>query len=144
MNSFTPNTIIQSSKINENFTGLADGSFMDDPTIDNPTLTDFAASGLYDNGNSGASKTITWSNGDRQKVTVTANTVFSYSGAVAGQALTLIIIEDGTGGYTITLPTTKWPNGVVIPFTTTANAINVITILFDGTNYLTQLAPGFA
>lgn len=102
------------------------------------------ASGEYDNGNSGASKTISWLNGDHQKLTVTASTTLTYSNAVAGQTLTLRIVEDGTGGFSITLPTTKWPGGTVGTFTTTANAINLLVIYYDGTNYLTQLAAGFA
>lgn len=142
---FSPSTTIKSADVNANFTGLANGSLMTSPTIANASLTTkFTASGLYDNGNSGAAIAINWANGDRQKVTVSANTTLSYSGAVAGQILILILVENGTGNFTISLPTTKWSNGTVGTFTTTPNAINAISVLFDGTNYLTQLAPGFA
>lgn len=141
---FTPNTIIKSSQINANFAGLADGSEMNSPTFEDVTLRRFNADGLYDNGNSGASKDIDWTNGDRQKLTVTASTTLTFSGAIAGKVLTLEIIEDGTGGYTITLPTLKWPGGLAGAFTTTANAKNTITMFYDGTDYLAQIGAGYA
>lgn len=143
--SFSPSTTIKSADVNANFTGLANGSLMTTPTITSPTFnTTVVATGIYDNGNSGASKTITWTNGDRQKITISASTTLSYSGAVAGQFLTLLVVENGTGNFTITLPTTKWVNGSAGTFTTTANAINILTVFYDGTNYLTALSPGFA
>ncbi len=114
-------------------------------TLTTPTFqTRWVAKGEYDNGNSGTSKAISWANGDRQVVTMTGNCTFTYSNAAAGQTLTLRLIEDGTGGYSVTLPTSKWPGGAAGTFTTTANAINLLIVYFDGTNYLTQLAAGFA
>lgn len=143
--SFSPSTTIKSADVNTNFSNLANGSAMNAPTIDSLSITNLkAASGLYDNGNSGANKTITWTNGDRQKLTISASTTLTYAGAVAGQILTLLIIENGTGNFTIALPTSKWPSGSAGTFTTTASAINTLTVMFDGTNYLTQLAAGYA
>ena len=118
---------------------------MNSPTFDSMSVTNLKqASGLYNNGNSGAAATINFANGDRQKITITAATTLTYTNALAGQILTLILIEDGTGGYSITLPTTKWVGGLTGTFTTTANAINILTIVFDGTNYLTALSPNFS
>lgn len=97
--------------------------------------------GLYDNGTQGGAYAIDWSKGDFQKVTISSNITLSYSNARAGQRLTLLLIENGTGGYTITLPsgaTYKFPFGVVPPFVTTANAKNMIVVAFDGTDYMTQ------
>ena len=113
------------------------------PTINTPTITTPVVTGLFDNGNSGTSKTITWTNGDRQKVTLSGNCTFTFSGAVAGQVLTLLLIENGTGGFSITLPTIKWyPSSP--SFITTANAKNSITVLYDGTDYWGQWAAGYA
>lgn len=101
--------------------------------------------GEYDNGNSGTSKAIDWSNGDRQLVTITGDAcAFTFSNATKGQTLTLRVVEDGTGHTAHTWPTLKWPGGTVGTPTITANAINVYIFYFDGTNYLTQLAGGFA
>lgn len=114
------------------------------PTLTSPVQSDTVATGIYDNGNSGTLKEIDWSNGDVQKVTLTGNCTFTYANAVAGQRLTLLLVEDATGGRTITLPTSKYPEATAPDFDTTANAINVIVVIYDGTNYLTQGAVGFA
>lgn len=69
----------------------------------------------YDNGNSGASKTINWKNGSYQKITLTANCTLTFSNVAAGDVLNLRVVQDGTGGYDITWPaTTKAKNGSVI------------------------------
>lgn len=143
--SFSPGTTIKSADVNSNFTNLANGSAMVAPIIDTPTFTTrFAATGMYDNGNSGATITIDWSKGDRQKLTISAACTISYTGAVSGQVMTLLVVENGTGGFAVTLPTSKWPGGVAGSFTTTPNAINTLTVLYDGANYLSQLANGYA
>lgn len=142
---FSPSTVIKSADINTDLTGLANGSLMNSPTINDPSFTgQFTASGLWDNGNSGAAITINWLNADRQKITISANTTLSYSGAVAGQVLTLLIVENGTGGFSLTLPASLWSYGAAGGITTTANAINLLTVFFDGVNYLTQLGAGYA
>lgn len=105
-----------------------------------------AVDGIFDNGTQGGSYTVDWKKGDFQKVTISSNITIAYSNARAGQRLTLLLIENGTGGYTITLPsgaTYKYPFGVVPPFVTTANAKNMIVVAFDGTDYLTQGACDF-
>lgn len=142
---FSPSTVIKSAEVNANFSGLANGSLMSTPTIAALSATGLKQiSGLYDNGNSGSSITINWANGDRQKLTISAACTISYSNAIAGQVLTLLVVENSTGNFAVTLPTSKWPVGVAGVFTTTANAINLLTVFFDGTNYLTQLSSGYA
>lgn len=143
--SFSPSTVIKSADVNTNFTGLANGSLMTSPSIANCNLTTaFTASGLYNNGSQNGTYNIDWSKGDRQQVTLNGNITFTYSNAIAGQILTLEIIENSTGGFTITLPTSKWPGGSAGVFTTTANAKNTLTVMYDGTDYLTQLGAGYA
>ncbi len=142
---FSPSTVIKSAEVNANFSGLANGSFMSTPTVNAMSITGLKqVSGLFDNGNSGSAITINWANGDRQKLTISAACTISYSNAIAGQVLSLLIVENGTGNFSITLPTSKWPNGVAGVFTTTANAINLLNVFYDGTNYLTQLSSGYA
>lgn len=142
---FAPSTKIRSADINTNFQGLADGSFMDEPTFEDTTLVNLKqVRGIYDNGNSGASKVITWTNGLRQKVTITADCTISFSGAIAGMILILEVIMNSPGEHDITLPTVKWPQGIVQIFDTAANKKNIIQILYDGTDYLAQIAPGYA
>ena len=142
---FSPSTKIKSADVNANFAGLADGSNMSTPTIANATLsTKFVATGIYNNGNSGSTYTVYGTNGDRQKITISASTTLSWSGFVAGQIVVLQIIENGTGGYTIALPSGKWSYGATGTFDTTANAINLLSIFYDGTYYYYQLAPSMS
>jgi hypothetical protein len=92
----------------------------------------------YDNGNSGASKTINWINGNKQRITLTAATVTLTltSPNVVGNFL-LTIIQDGTGGRTISWPASvKWPNGVAPTLSTAAGAMDVVTFYYNGSNYL--------
>ena len=143
--SFSPNTPIKSADINTNFANLANGSAMNSPIFDSMSVTNLKqVSGLYDNGNSGASPTVDWSKGDRQKITISAAATLVWANAVAGQVLTLEMIENGTGNFTIALPSMKWPGGSAATWTTSPNALNILTVLFDGTNYLAQGSAGYA
>lgn len=101
---------------------------------DKVTFTDEVVDTIYDIGNSGTSKTIDWTNGKTQKMTLTGNCTLSFSNATAGGYLVLNIDVDGTGGYTLTLPANCiGVSGATI--TKTANAKNVIGFRYDGTNY---------
>jgi len=59
---------------------------------------------IYDNGDGGAAATIDWSNGDTQKITLTANCTLTFTNVKEGQYLTLYVIQDGTGSRTLTYP----------------------------------------
>jgi len=107
------------------------------------TDTTFAVSngqpGIYDAGNSGASKAIDWANGPIQKVTMTAACTFSFSNAITGGTYTLILVQNGTGGYAPTL--TGWDFGDNSPsYNSGANKKNVVSGLYDGAEYLAAFA----
>jgi hypothetical protein len=94
--------------------------------------------------NTGASFTPTASAGPVQRVTATANFALNAPvGMATGQSITLIITQDATGSRLMT------PNGVyrfayaVKTLSTTANAIDVLSIFYDGTNYLCNLVKGY-
>lgn len=94
---------------------------------------------LYDAGNSGASLAIDWNNGPVQKVTLTDNATLTFSNATAGGTYTLILVQDGTGGRSVTL--TGWDFGDNTPtFNTTLNKKNVVSALYDGSEYLAAFA----
>src|SRR5581483_8512707 len=141
---FSPNTTIKSADVNSNFANLANGSAFTTPTIDSLSVTTLKqVSGLYSNGNSSSAITINWANGDRQSLTISAACTISFSNAVAGQIMTLIITENSTGNYAITLPSMRWPTGSAVSPTITANAINVLTVMYDGTNYYAQMGVNY-
>lgn len=97
------------------------------------------AMGLYDCGTVGATETVDWSNGDRQKLTLDENLTITFSNAVAGQTLTLYLLQDGSGTNTITwADTIVWQDGITWGtsyYTTTANKLNIAVIFYDGSAY---------
>lgn len=125
--------------------GDTDTQTLINKTLTSPILqTSFVTKGVYDNGNSSTAATITATNGDRQKITLTGNCTFTFSGFAAGSLVKIYILEDATGGRTLTLPTGKWEGGSSKSITTTANAKNTLIIDYDGTDYMYQLVAGWA
>lgn len=81
-------------------------------------------------------------------VTLATNTEFNITGLPTGGSVTLIITQDGTGTRTATFGTdsstaVKFAGGTPT-LSTAGNAIDVVTITNDGTNFLGNLAKAFA
>jgi len=90
----------------------------------------------FDDGNSGASDTIDFSNGPAHKSTLTGNCTFTFSNPIAGQAYILKTVGDGTV-RTITWPAAvKWVGGTAPTMTGTNGKFDLINFYYDGTNYL--------
>lgn len=89
----------------------------------------------YDAGNSGTSIAIDWENGPVQKVTLTGNCTFTFTNPVAGRPYVLVLVQDGVGGRTVTLTGWDFGDNPFAPNTGAAKK-NVITGLYDGTEYL--------
>lgn len=102
------------------------------------------ASPEYNVGNSGTAATINWNNGQNQQVTLTGNATLTLSNPTNGATYKLKIIQDGTGSRTVTFsPTPKWAGGSAPTLTTTANAVDFVTLYYDGTSYWAQFAGNF-
>jgi len=76
------------------------------------------------------------------------NTQFTISNLGTGQTITLIITQDGTGSRTATFSeadstAVKFAGGYTA-LTTAANAIDVVTIYNDGTQFLGNCAKAYA
>jgi len=81
-------------------------------------------------------------------VTLGVNTGFVIANLPAGGSVTVIITQDGSGSKTATFGTdtstaVKFPGGTPT-LTTTAGAIDVVTVFNDGTNYLGNIAKAYA
>jgi len=114
-------------------------------TLKELVFTKTASHTLVDNGNSGASKNIDWSNGNKQEITLTANCTLTFTDPRTSCELQLIVKQDATGNFTLTFPASvKWSQGTVPTITTDANAIDVISLFFDGTNYLSNFDQDFS
>ena len=92
--------------------------------------------GEVDNGNSSTADTITWNSGNMQKSTMTGNCTYTFTAPSSPARLQLKLIQDATGSRTATWPVAvKWPGGTAPTLTTDANAVDIVTFWYDGTNY---------
>lgn len=91
---------------------------------------------VYDNGNSGSSKTIELDNGQTQIITLTAACTLSFSITTQPptstgsykyvRSLTLFVIQDGTGGRIITWPASvKWSFDAAPTVDTTLSTLSI-------------------
>lgn len=93
--------------------------------------------GVFDCGTVGATETVNWRNGDRQKMTLDENLTITFSNAVEGQTLTLYMLQDGSGTNTIAFSDTiVWADNTTPSWTTTADKWNVAVITRIGSEYV--------
>ena len=113
-------------------------------TFSNSIQTKGLSETVYSWGNTAAGTyTPDASSGTVHKMTLTGNvTINSLANAATGSNATLIITQDGTGSRTLT-STMKFAGGSKT-LSTTASTVDVITVFYDGTNYLATLVKGFA
>ena len=94
----------------------------------------------------GATIAIDWDNGATQYVTLgaTGRTV-TFANPREGEVYRFIIIQDGTGSRTITTwPTIKWAGGVAPTLSTTADYIDIVTLLYCNSVYYGDCSFAFA
>lgn len=92
--------------------------------------------GEHDDGNSGTTLTVDFSKWRIHKVTLTGNVTFTFTAPSRANNIVLHLVEDGTGGRTITLPASvKFTGGTTPTWVTTASAHNVLACYTDATNY---------
>tara|TARA_R100001509_G_scaffold34545_1_gene18138 strand:- start:4675 stop:6090 length:1416 start_codon:yes stop_codon:yes gene_type:complete len=98
---------------------------------------------IHDLGTTGGTITPDPNNGSVQKITLNNNlTLNSLSSVANGDSITLIVRQDGTGNRTLS-STMKFAGGTKT-LSTGANAIDIITIFYDGTDYLASLSTNFS
>jgi len=90
--------------------------------------------------------TINWKLGNKFKFTFGAqNETFTFTAPSNPCSLTLILVQDGTGSRTATFPATvKWAGGTAPTLTTTGNAVDIVSLLWDGTNYYAAAGLDFS
>jgi len=75
-------------------------------------------------------------------VTLGHNATFTISNMVSGQSIMIIITQDGTGSRTGTFTSVKFPGGAPT-LSTGAGDIDVVSVFYDGTNYLGNIAQDY-
>lgn len=101
--------------------------------------------GEVDNGNCASSDTIDWGAGQKQKSTLTGTCTLSFTAPDGVGNFLLKVVQDATGSRTVTWPgTVKWSGGTEPTLSTDANAIDIVSCYYDGTNYYCMAGLGFA
>ncbi|OGR45177.1 MAG: hypothetical protein A2X35_02135 [Elusimicrobia bacterium GWA2_61_42] len=101
--------------------------------------------GEYNNGNSGTAFTLDWSKGNKQKLVLTGAAVLTFNTppTIAANFI-LKLVQDGSGGRTVTWPgTVKWSGGTAPVLSTGANAVDIIGFYYDGSNYYGMASVNF-
>ena len=82
--------------------------------------------------------------GSIQQVTLTGNVTMNAFGGTpqAGQSMVIKFIQDATGGRVLS-STMKWAGGVKT-LSTAANAVDIASVFYDGTNYYASLTTAYA
>jgi hypothetical protein len=112
-------------------------------TITNPTITNYVES-VVAIGETGASKTISLTNGTVQTATLTGNCTFTMPTATAGKSFILLLRQDATGNKTATFtPNVKFNSAGAPTITATANRLDILTFVADGTNWYGSISQGY-
>jgi hypothetical protein len=125
-------------------TTLSANLVMANNNITNPTLTGYTESEISNTAVTGT-YTLSCVASNFWDLTLTGNTTISPTGVPPSTRMwagTIVAKQDATGGRTITWPAgSKYPGGVVPPATTTANAIDIWSLMtYDGgTSWIVSL-----
>ena len=92
---------------------------------------------------SSASITVDADTASVHKVILDTNATFTLSNMTAGQSVSIIVTQDGTGTRTGAFSGVKFPSGVVNSLSTGANDIDIVNIFYDGTNYYGSVLRDF-
>ena len=92
----------------------------------------------YSNGtwSGGATKDVDWSNGQKQTVILGADQTCTFTAPAGVGNFLLRVVQDATGTRTLTWPASvKWPSGTPPALSTGANAEDIVTFYYNGTDY---------
>lgn len=102
--------------------------------------------GIFDDGNSGSTKTINWNSGQVHKTTLTNNCTFTFSNPITG-AITyeMQVTQDATGSRIVTWPVSVlWVGGAAPTLSTVPGSIDYVSFKWNGSGYLGSAQIGFA
>ena len=84
--------------------------------------------------NTSTAITLNLANGTFQVLTLTGSPTITMPTAVAGKSF-VILLKTGTGSFTVTWSTVKWPGGTAPTITSTASKQDIFSFFSDGTNW---------
>jgi parallel beta-helix repeat protein len=91
----------------------------------------------YNNGTwLGSAKTVNWNNGQKQRAILGINVTLTLTDPPGPSNVLLRLIQDATGGRTVTWPASvMWPGGTPPTLSAGANAEDIVTFYYNGTTY---------
>jgi hypothetical protein len=112
--------------------------------VDNLIAFGQGASKYHDAGSITGNVTLNWDNGNNQSATLTGAVNLAFSNPISGANYSVKFIQDATGSRIVTFPAGMlWANSAPPVLSTAANAIDMISIVYDGTNYYGSWAVNF-
>lgn len=97
-------------------------------------------------GTTGGTVNVDWTAGQDQFITLTAATTFTFTAPLGANTNKLRISQGPTGGWGVTLPATCKVSGGgagSVTLTATANAIDILSFYYNGTNYYVTAGKNF-
>lgn len=96
----------------------------------------------------GANHAIDWNNGNVQVLTLasaTGTVVVTMSNPASGGQYLLKIIQHASSAKAITWPANvKWLNGITPTISTGASAVDLVSMVYDGTNYYANIGQNYS
>jgi len=91
------------------------------------------------------SSAINWNAGNVQSMTLSSSPTLTFVNGQAGGEYKLILTQDATGNRSVTWPAgIKWENGSEPSLTTAASSTDVVSFIYDGSNYLGSYGLNFS
>jgi len=114
-----------------------------EPVVDDVEFKDYKET-IYTGGTTTGTITPDVVNGNVQSITLSGNITFNaFSNPETGQSMTLIVKQPASGGpYTLT--STMLFAGGTKTLSTAANAVDIMSVVYDGSNYYASLATNFS
>ena len=113
-------------------TGSGSLVFGTSPTLTNPTITNYTETAYT--ANSSTAITLALTNGTVQIITLTGSPTITMPTVGAGKSF-ILYLKTGTGSFTVTWSTVKWPGGTAPTVTSTASKMDIYSFFSDGTNW---------
>lgn len=142
----TPETTFDRATPNDgNLLGSEYGRlYSNDNTLQNEI--DEINAGEIDGGNAGTAKTINFGIGYAHKLLLdSSNCTLTFLGPKSGKVYSIFLIQDTTGGRTVTWPSSVvWPGGVAPILTSGANKGDLVILYYSGSKYYGSYSQNYA
>lgn len=116
---------------------------VDNAVFNYPTFKGYQET-IYTSGSTTGTITPDVQDGNVQSITLTGSiTLNAFNNPVSGQSLTLIVKQPSSGGPYTLASSMKFAGGTNT-LSTTPDAIDVISIVYDGTDYFASLSTNFS